>query len=290
MGTSSHSSDGGSEPAQGKYALGYTDAEHDRLIRQAIRLGPYTDRLFRDSGIGVGQQVLDIGSGLGDVSMLLAHIVGPSGRVVGVERDAASIAVAQARVRAAGLNNVTFIQTEVGELKTDMKFDAVAGRFVLMFLPDPVTTLRSLQGVLRPGGLVVFQEPSWISFIAFNSGFALYSALLRRLQETFIRSGVNTEMGPQLYRVFQEAGLPAPNMHMEAALGGSADFVSIASGLALSLRPLAARHDVSLDELGDLETLPERIQAEVTRSNRVASLVALVGAWARAIPASGSLP
>ena len=52
----------GSNPS---YALGSNDAEHERLIRQAARLTPLTERLFREAGIGPGQRVLDLGSGVG---------------------------------------------------------------------------------------------------------------------------------------------------------------------------------------------------------------------------------
>ena len=65
------------------YALGSTDAEHERLILQAARLAPLTERLFREAGIGPGQRVLDLGSGVGDVAMLVARLVGPSGRGCG---------------------------------------------------------------------------------------------------------------------------------------------------------------------------------------------------------------
>ena len=81
-----------------QYVLGSTDAEQERLIRQAARLDPYTERLFRDAGMGPSQRILDIGSGVGDVAMLAARLVGPSGAVVGVERDMRSIARARARV------------------------------------------------------------------------------------------------------------------------------------------------------------------------------------------------
>src|SRR5215470_14143405 len=80
------------------YALGYSQAERDRLIRQAAQLAPLTERFFRDAGIGSGQRVLELGSGMGDVAMLVAHIVGPSGEVLGVERDANSIQFAESRV------------------------------------------------------------------------------------------------------------------------------------------------------------------------------------------------
>src|SRR6516162_4985296 len=80
------------------YALGSTDAEHERLIRQAALLAPCSDGLFCEAGIGPGQRVLDLGSGVGDVSMLVAQLVGPSGEVVGIERDPHSIARARTRV------------------------------------------------------------------------------------------------------------------------------------------------------------------------------------------------
>ena len=59
-----------------QYALGGSDAEHERLIRQAARLAPYTERLFRDAGIGPKQRVLDLGSGAGDVAIPAARLPG----------------------------------------------------------------------------------------------------------------------------------------------------------------------------------------------------------------------
>src|SRR5262245_40464989 len=121
-----------------EYALGYSSAEHDRLIRQAALIAPITERLFQEAGIGPGQRVLDLGSGLGDVSMLAARLVGPGGEVVGIERDGASIARAQARAGAAGFQNVSFLQADISQIPADKPFDAVVGRFILMFVPDPV--------------------------------------------------------------------------------------------------------------------------------------------------------
>ena len=74
-----------------QYDLGGTDAEHRRLIWQAERLAPLTERLFREAGIGPGQRVVDPGSGVCDVVMLVSRLVGPSGEVVGIERDPRSI-------------------------------------------------------------------------------------------------------------------------------------------------------------------------------------------------------
>jgi ubiquinone/menaquinone biosynthesis C-methylase UbiE len=263
------------------YALGYTNSEHERLIRQARRIAPYTERLFREAGIGPRQRVLDLGSGVGDVSILLGQLVGPSGEVVGIERDASSIERASARVAGAGLRNVSFTRADVNQIDTDQPFDAAVGRFILMFLPDPASVLRSLIRLVRPGGVIAFQEPTWIPLLAFGARFPLWSKLLASIHETFLRSGVNPEMGPDLYRIFQEVGLPAPSMHMETPLGIDSTFTGLICDLITSVRPLAQQHNVSLDALGDLDTLSDRIHAEVAVSNMVVSFVPLVGAWAR---------
>jgi SAM-dependent methyltransferase len=263
------------------YALGYTNAEHDRLMRQAARIAPITERLFREAGIGPGQRVLDLGSGVGDVAMLAARLVGPSGEVVGIERDAASIARANARVADAGLRNVTFIQTDVNQIVSDQPFDAAVGRFILMFVPDPISVLRSLSQLVRPGGILAFQEPTWVPFLALAARLPLWSRVLCSIHETFLGSGVNAEMGPALYRIFQEIGLPAPTMHMETLLGSDEDFTRLVSDLIGSVGPLAQQHNVSLETLGDLDTLSDRIQAEVAASNTVVSFVPIIGAWSR---------
>ena len=226
-------------------------------------------------------RVLDLGSGVGDVSMLLARIVGPSGEVVGIERDAYSIARANARIAEAGLRNVSFTEADANQIYSDQPFDAAVGRFILMFLPDAASVLRSLTQLVRPGGILAFQECTWAPFLAFAAQFPLLSKLLSAIHETFLRAGVNPEMGITLYQIFQQVGLPTPAMHMETPLGSDANLISLICDLVSSMRPLIQQHNVSLEALGSLDTLSERIQAEVVASNTVVSFVPIVGAWAR---------
>jgi SAM-dependent methyltransferase len=263
------------------YALGYTNAEHERLIRQAARLTPITQRLFHEAGIGPGQRVLDLGSGVGDVAMLAARLVGPSGEVVGVERDASSIARAEARVASTGLRNVRFTQTDVSQIASNEPFDAAVGRFILMFLSDPLAVLRSVARLVRPGGVLVFQEPSWVPMLALGTKPPLWAKVLSAIHETFLRSGANPDVGLDLHRGFQEVGLPAPKMHMELLLGSDLESTGIIVDVLRSLLPLARQHTVSLEDLGDFDTLNKRVHAEVTAANRVISFVPLVGVWSR---------
>jgi protein-L-isoaspartate O-methyltransferase len=263
------------------YALGSTDAEHERLIWQAARLAPLTERLFREAGIGPGQRILDIGSGVGDVAMLAAKLVGPSGDVVGIERDPRSIARARSRVAEAGLQNVTLTQSDVNRVASDKPFDAAVGRFILQFLPDPVAVLRSLSQLVRPGGVLAFQEVSYAPFLLLSAHLPLWSAAASLLHEAISRSGAKTEIGLALHRIFQEAGLPPPAMRIEILLGSDPDFTRWIYDLLCSLRPQVQQQNLSFEPLGDFATLPQRLQAEVAASKTVVPFVALVGAWSR---------
>ena len=266
------------------YPLGTGDAERDRLIRQAQRLAPLTERVFRMAGIGVGQSVLDIGSGVGDVALLLARIVGSAGEVVGVERDPRSLARASARTAEAGLSNIRFIQSDVSQIPSIKSFDAAVGRFVLMYMPAPAETLRAIARLVRPGGAVVFQEPSFVPVRALWGRLPLWSAAVDLLVEAFRRSGANPEIGTDLHKVFQRAGLPAPEMHMDVPIGygKEADFSEGISDLLISLKPQIEQFGLNVDTVGDFGTLPGRLQAELVQSNAAGPWIgAVVAAWSR---------
>jgi SAM-dependent methyltransferase len=262
------------------YHLGNTDAEHERLIRQASRLAPVTERFFREAGIGSGQQVLDLGAGVGDVAMLVARIVGPSGKVVAVERDARTINLARARASEASLN-IDFVEADIAEYSTDSMFDAAVGRYILQFLPDPADTLRSVSNRIRGGGVVAFQEGSWIPFLSLSAHLPLWYAGVSLLHEAGVRSGIKLEIGPGLYRAFREAGLPAPQMRLEMELACDPDFTRWVSDSLRSVVPQIRKLNLSLGALGDLETLQERLQNEVAMSDSVVPWIGLVGAWCR---------
>jgi len=263
------------------YLLGNSDAEHERLIRQAIRLAPMTERFFRDAGIGPGQRVLDLGSGVGDVAMLVARLVGPSGEVIGIECDARAINRARTRAAAAGLHNVEFVATDIAHFSTDSCFDGVVGRYILQFLPDPVAALRSVAQGVQPGGIIAFQEVSFAPFIALSAHLPLWSTVVSLHHKVAVRVGVNTEMGPALNKVFRDAGLPTPNMRLEMELGHDPDFTRNVSDATRSIQPQIEKLNLHIEKLGDLSTLQQRLQDEIAASNTVVPWLPLVGAWCR---------
>lgn len=147
--------------SQASYAMGSTDRERQRLMIQGGILRQPLESAFRSAGIAAGMRVLDIGCGVGDVAMLAAEIVGPSGSVVALDRDAASIQWAKRRVAEAGFANIQFHVAEFDQFNEPDSFDALVGRFILLYLPDPVATLRHLAHSLRGGATIAFMEPDF---------------------------------------------------------------------------------------------------------------------------------
>src|SRR5215470_7752344 len=113
---------------QSFYALGHSEQELQRLTRQAQAFEPFTRQLFEEAGISRGMRVLDVGCGSGDVAFLAADLVGPSGKVVGVDRERKAVDWADARARSLGMRNVKFVEGDPTEMEFDRQFDAVIGR------------------------------------------------------------------------------------------------------------------------------------------------------------------
>src|SRR3954468_3485641 len=137
------------------YVLGSNEREVARLDGQAAAIAPATALLLQAAGIGAGMRVLDLGTGLGHVAFAVAELVGPEGAVVGVDQGTTVLEIADARRRAAALEQVSF---EVGDARTfrdGAPFDAVVMRLLLFHLPDAIDVLRHHLEALRPAGLMV---------------------------------------------------------------------------------------------------------------------------------------
>ena len=99
-----------------------------------------------------GMSVLDVGCGWGDMSLQVAEIVGPSGRVVGIDCVEAFLSEARKDARAMGLANVQFVRGDAEVALPENEFDYVVARFGTMFFTNPVAALRRMRKALKPGG------------------------------------------------------------------------------------------------------------------------------------------
>lgn len=107
------------------YPRGHTKRERERLVQQGRLFSDFTRQVLLSAGLTKGMRVLDVGSWVGDVSLLCAELVGPKGEVVGVDRDPAAVELAQERARVAWIGHATFREGELLALDLDAPFDAV---------------------------------------------------------------------------------------------------------------------------------------------------------------------
>ena len=269
--------------AQFRYPLTQTDREFDRLIEQGRFYGELTERLFVAAGIEQGMRVLDIGCGAGDVSFLVARLIGPRGCVVGVDRSPAAIASARSRAAEAGLKNITFVENEFLSFSSSFQFDAAVGRFILIYQPNPIAVLRHALSYLRPAGVLVFQETDCSRW---PPGRLFDSPLLARVSEWFKQSynalGAEMQMGMKLPAVFQEAGLPVPDTRVESRLVTDPDspYYRLTAEFFRMLLPTMERLGIATAAEVDVDTLEARLRAEIRAFGSIVMTPPLVGAWA----------
>jgi ubiquinone/menaquinone biosynthesis C-methylase UbiE len=264
------------------YVMGHDDRERRRLALQASLLHPFTEQLFRRAGVSWGMNVLDIGCGVGDVSILAARMVGRYGRVTSVDFDAAALETLRARASAEGIENIECLQANVHEWKPGRKFDAVVGRHILIHTKDPLAVLRDCAGMLHARGLAVFHE---YDFSVVHRAFPP-TPLRDRVMEVFDRffdRATRSNMGSRLWTLLQDAGFEHPDCRAEYPIGGGTDsfyYEWITESLR-SILPRAVSLGIVADGEFDINTLEQKLREETASGNSCIPAPAMIGAFAR---------
>jgi len=263
------------------YPLGHSEHEMERLSRQGKAFEAFTRQLLMQAGVRSGMRVLDVGCGAGDSSLLIAELVGDNGEVIGVDREPMAVGWSRARAHSHGCKNVQFLEGDPAMVDFDKEFDAVVGRTVLMYYPDPTDAVRRLAHHLRPGGLIVFQEfdlqnaRSWPPAPTFDRTVGW-------IKQTLHSTGARTELGLELHQVFVAAGLPTPSLRMDALIGGGSDFpFEILAATVESMLPRMRELKITLPVEVHSATLALRMRDEVLESKGVVLSPGLIGAWTR---------
>lgn len=268
--------------AEPVYLMGRDTAEARRLIQQARIYQPATRWLLQRAGLRPGMTVLDVGSGSGDVALLARELVGPDGAVVGVDQNPEILDLARARTAAAGYDNVRFMAGDVRELALDQPVDAVVGRLVLMYIPDREATLAALLELLRPGGIVAFQEMDFVAGTVYSHPslpglepvwpWMVAAARAARLE---------TAMGLRLPSLFRAAGVVDTQQQLTAQLGYGPedDMYEFVAASLRSMLPLIVATGVASAAEVDIETLADRLRTSALAADAVVKAPDLVGAW-----------
>ena len=124
--------------------------KHREIIRQMF--APVTQALVEDAQVGSGHAVLDVATGPGEPALTVAALVGPEGKVFGIDPVPEMVAAGRRAADELGFTNAQFEVAFADRLPfPDDAFDAVISRFGVMFFPSPIDGVREMLRVLKPG-------------------------------------------------------------------------------------------------------------------------------------------
>ena len=177
---------------------------HQDRVNALEAVRAYKRETYALLDLAPGDRVLDVGCGAGDDARALAELVGPTGRVTGV--DVSEAMVDQARARSVG--RALPVEFRVGDIchlgLPDAAFDAARADRVFHHLDDPGRALDELVRVVRPGGRVVVSDPDFDTYVVDHPDQELTRRFL-----TVLAAGVarNAGVGRHLYALVVDRGL-----------------------------------------------------------------------------------
>ncbi|MDW3221982.1 MAG: methyltransferase domain-containing protein [Paracoccaceae bacterium] len=188
------------------YKTHWHEIEPDRMsaYQEGFDWDETTELLFRPAEISTGQVVADFGCGAGKVSTELAIQVGPNKHIHAIDINAEFLEIVSANAAAAGVSGqVTTLLNDGYSLPlTDETLDRVSARNMIMYVDDPVDTLREFHRVRRPNGLAHAIDGDWYMMVA--------EQVLHGTWREFVKAAShacrNSDMGRKLRRAFIEAG------------------------------------------------------------------------------------
>jgi arsenite methyltransferase len=214
MGATLQFDDDASRRAEATYTTSDV-VEQRRAVRAALALAP-------------GENVLDIGSGLGLLACEMAAEVGAGGSVDGVDPSESMLTLARGRRLPEGSAEIRFLAGDACELPfVDASFDAAVATQVYEYLEDLPTALGEALRVLRPGGRLLVLDTDWDS-IVWHSGDA---ERMRRVLAAWDEHLVDPHLPRRLTRLLSDAGFSVGRRGAIPLLNAGYDPDSFSAGL-----------------------------------------------------------
>ena len=201
------------------YVLGTHDEEVARLgVQHRVWRARALDAWLR-AGIGPGQTVIDIGCGPGYASVDLADIVGPSGRVLAVDRSRRFLDVLEQTRARRGLTQIETLELDLDDCELpDVAADAAWSRWVFAFMREPRRLLERVANRLKPGGCIVLHEYFDYRTWRVAPRSALFEEMVSVIIDAWRESGGEPDIGLDLPRWLVELGFElrslAPVVHV----------------------------------------------------------------------------
>jgi SAM-dependent methyltransferase len=185
------------------YVLGTHAAELERLGLQHRVWRSVVLAAWHRAGLTTGQRVLDIGAGPGYATADLAEIVGPSGKVVALERSPQFVEA----IRAGRLANVEAHQLDLMEQQwPGGDYDFAWCRWVTAFVENPGALIAKLASAMRPGGVAVFHEYGYYETWQFLPPDPAHEEFRRQVVKAWRASGGEPNVGAELPVLLERHG------------------------------------------------------------------------------------
>ena len=262
------------------YFLGYMRKEQERLQQQAEQLAHEASWLLDQIGLQAGASALEIGCGPRGCLDLLAARVGPSGKVVGIERSKEAVKLARELVEKRGFGNVEVLHGDARSTKLKKaSFDLVTARLVLVNVPNPEQIVSEAEALACPGGTVAFHEIDWLGVVC-DPPESAWTALVELFKTYTEANGIDLFIGRKLPRLLRHVGLidvrvnPIVHVHPPEDVRRS-----LLPDFAESLRErLVAQNLITDKEFVDLQ---ERVKSHIENPDTFVMVGPYVQAWGR---------
>ena len=167
--------------------------ERIRLAGLEAVLDPGTREHLTRLGVGPGWRCLEVGAGRGSVAVWLAEQVAPDGEVVATDLDTDFL-----EREMAGNERLKILKHDITSQELPTRFDLVHARYLVEWLPDKRGALRRMAAALRPGGVLLVEDPDFVTLVNAGEPPALRKVILAAMRHLEASSPVDTEYGRKL--------------------------------------------------------------------------------------------
>lgn len=219
------------------YILGSSNKEFKRLELQSQIFEQESMQTLKLAGIKPGMRCADIGCGTGDVTFMMAKLIGKRGSVIGIDRNSDAIELCNKKAKKERLANIRFLAGDIYDNElAKASFDLVFSRFLFQHLEEPKRAIREMMKLAVPNGTIVAEENDQGTWLVYPPSSAFEK--LRHAYVDLLRlANCDDLIGRKLYSLFLECGLDAGVGAYSICIPMRGPFKKIAILIAESLEP-----------------------------------------------------